>query len=114
MKTIRDMVQEIQAEVVKGDLLPGRAAELLNTLSALLGNCNDEIRRADMAYSNILLKWYGIEEKVNRAKTQAETKPEYEAKRVARDTKELVLEMIRSLKYYIRAKSEEFRNSGNM
>jgi len=30
-------------------------------------------------------------------------------KREARDTKELALEMIRSLKYYLRAKEEELR-----
>lgn len=113
MQTIREHIQSIQEEVVKGDLLPGRAAELLNTLSALIGNVNDEIRRCDVAYSQCLLKWLGIEEKANRAKITAETKPEYEAKMAARHTKELCLEMIRSLKYYLRAKEEEWRVSSN-
>ena len=110
----RELINEVQGEVGHGDLLPGRASELLNQLSALLGNINDEIRRADLAYSRILLKWLDIETKANRAKITAETTPEYEAKQIARNTKELAIEMIRSLKFYLRAKEEEYRNSRNM
>ena len=107
--TIREIVADIQKEVGTGDLLPGRASELLNQLSAILGNCNDEIRRTDMEYNKTLLKWFNIETKANRAKISAESTPEYEAKQVARHTRELVMEMIRSLKYYLRAKESEYR-----
>lgn len=109
--TTRELINNIQEEVGRGDLLPGRASELLNQLSALLGNINDEIRRADLEYSRTLLKWLDIETKANRAKIQAETTPEYEAKQTARNTKELAMEMLRSLKYFLRAKEEEYRNS---
>ena len=114
MRTIRDIIGEIQEEVARGDLLPGRAAELLNHLSALIGNINDEIRRRDVEYSKVLLKWLDIEHKANRAKIQAEITPEFEARQVARNTKELALELIRSLKYFLKAKEDEWRNSGNM
>ena len=111
---IREIIKGIQEEVAKSDLLPGRAVELLNQLSALIGNINDFIRERDLAYSRVLLKCLDSEEKANRAKIMAETTPEYLAKREARDTKELSLEMIRSLKYYLRAKEDEFRVSSNM
>ena len=111
---IREMIKGVQEEVLKGDLLPGRASELLNTLSALIGNINDEIRKRDVEYSQTLLQALQGQEKANRAKIHAECSPEYLAKREARDTKELSLEMIRSLKYYLRAKEEEVRVSSTM
>lgn len=114
MKTVRELISDIQVEVGKGDLQPGRAAELLNQLSALLGNCNEEIRVRDLEYSKVLLRWLDIEKKANRAKINAEITPEFQAKQIARNTKELALEMQRSLKYYLKAKEEEYRHSGNM
>lgn len=109
--TIREIISGIQTEIGQGDLLPGRAAELLNILSSLIGNCNDEIRKRDVEYSKVLLKWLDIEHKANRAKIQAEITPEFEARQIARNTKELTLELIRSLKYFLKAKEEEL-NTG--
>src|SRR4051812_24671936 len=97
--TIRGMVRLIQIEVRdQPDLQPDRAAELLNKLTALLGNMNDEIREADMAFAAVLLKHLESEEAASRAKIRAETTPEYSRKREARDTKELAVELVRSLK----------------
>ncbi len=108
--TVRGMVRQIQVEVRDTpDLLPDRAAHLLAKLSSLIGNCNDEIRDADMAYASVLLSRLESEEKANRAKIRAETTEEYRRKREARDTKELATELIRSLKYLLRSKEEEMR-----
>lgn len=110
MTTVRELVKQAQVEIRDTpDLLPDRAAELLNQLSALIGNCNDVIREADANYAVVLLKCYQTEEKANRAKIRAETTPEYLWRREARDTKELVVELQRSLKYYLKAKEEEMR-----
>jgi hypothetical protein len=49
------------------------------------------------------------EDAANRAKIRAETSVEYLRKREARDTKELVVELVRSLKYFLRSKEEEMR-----
>lgn len=108
---IRDIVTQIQNEVAKEDLQPHRAAELLNQLSALIGNILDAIKLADMEYNKVLRKWYDIETKANRAKIAAEATPEYEAKQTARNTKELVLAMIASLKYFLREKEKDWQNS---
>lgn len=107
----RELIKERQVEVRSQDLQPGRAAEILNELSSLIGTINDRIRECDVAYNQILLKTLQNSEKANHAKIQAETTPEYVWKREARDTKEVAIEMIRSLKYFLKAKEDEYKVS---
>ncbi len=110
--TVRAMISEIQREVRDtADLLPSRAADLLTRLTALMGNTNDEIREADHAYAVVLLRFLAADEAANRARIRAETSTEYLRKREARDTKELVIELVRSLKYFLKSKEEEMRLS---
>lgn len=108
---MRGLVRAMQLEIRDSELQPDRAADLLTQLTALLGNCNDEIREADLAYSRVLLACMESYEAANRARIEAETTPEYQRKREARDTKELTVELIRSLKYYLKSKQEEMRLS---
>lgn len=103
------MVRRIQAELRQGALEPDSAREHLITLSALYGNCLDEIREADAAYAEVLLANLESSEKANRAKIRAEISPEFRRKQEARDTKTLVEEMVRALKYYLRSQEEEMR-----
>ena len=108
--SVRDWVKDIQRDVRDTpDLLPDRAAAMLTTLTALMGNCNDEIRHADADYARVLLQCLERDEAANRAKIRAEITPEYARKREARDTKELVVELVRSLKYFLRCKEDEVR-----
>jgi hypothetical protein len=111
-KTVRGLVREMQREIVETpDLQPDRAAELLVRLTSLIGNCADEIRAADAVYAHVLLALLESEEAANRAKIRAETTPAYARKREARDTKELCIELVRSLKMFLRTKEEEMRLS---
>jgi hypothetical protein len=103
------MVREIQIEIRDKELHPGRAAELLARLTALLGNTLEEIRAAEYHYSVVLLKYLDSDEAANRAKIRAETTPEFMRKREARDTKELVVQLIGGLKYMLRTQAEEMR-----
>lgn len=108
--TVRDLVRQAQIEIRDTpDLLPDRASELMNHLTALLGNINDEIRDADAAYNEVLWKHLQTDIAANRAKIAAARSDEYKRQREARDTKELAVELIRSLKYYLRSKAEEMR-----
>ena len=107
--TVRDFIKAYQREIRDTDLQPDRAAELLVKLTALMGNCNDQIREADADYATILLSFLEADEAANRAKIRAETTPAYQRKREARDTKELVVELCRSLKYLLKSKEEEMR-----
>lgn len=107
MSTVRQMVAAIQHEVQEPELAPTRAAALLLKATALLGNVTQEIRDADAAYAHVLLDCLQTEAKANRARIVAETTPAYARKRQARDTHELLVEVCRSLKVYIRAASDE-------
>jgi hypothetical protein len=113
-KTIREMITEYQNEILQKNMQPQRAAEILTEISALLGNLNDEITKRDIEYNKVLLNCYDEEKTQNRAKIRAGTTPEYEAMRVARNIKELALELIRSLKYFLKAKEDEFHVGRNM
>lgn len=111
-QTVRDMVRRIQQIVLRSDeLTPSKAAELDAKLTALLGNVMTECREADAAYNTVLLQHLDSEEAASRAKIRAETTPEYARKREARDTKELTVELIRSLRHYLRTANEEMRLS---
>ena len=107
--TVRDLVRNIQAELFRGDIDPARARELLIQSTALLGNCLQEIRECDAAYARVLLSHLDSTEAASRAKIRAETSPEYQRKQEARDTRELLQESARSLKYYLRSQEEEMR-----
>jgi len=109
--SVRELVRSIQVEIRDTDLQPNRAADLLMKLTALMGNCNLEIREADADYATVLLACLKSSEKANRARIEAEITPEYQRKREARDTKELVETMIGGLKYFMRSQEAEMRLS---
>jgi len=108
MSTVRDMVKAIQVEIRQTpDLQPDRAAEMLTKLAALLGNIADEQRDADLAYATVHLALYEQHGAASRAKLYAEITPEYARKREAKDCGVLAVEMIRSLKMFLRTKEQE-------
>ena len=110
--TVRALVKASQHEIQKSaDLSPDRAAEVLMQLTALIGNCADEIREADSEYAVTLLHYLDTEAKANRARIRAEISPEFRRKQEARDTLTLVVELCRSLKYFIRAKADDWQMS---
>ena len=105
------MVSDIQGEIARGNLMPARAAEILTELSALLGNISEEITQRDYEYNLVLLQFLENEAKANRAKIKAEVSKEYLAKRRAYNTRDLAIELIRSLKYFLRASEQEYKEA---
>ena len=91
--SVREMVEPFQAEMASPGLLPGRAREILIQLTALYGNCLEDVREADHAYSIILLKFLDSDEAANRAKIRAQTSLEYLRKTEADNTLKVVLEL---------------------
>jgi hypothetical protein len=96
--TVRDMVRAIQVEMAKGDMTPERADELLQQSTALIGNCNDEVRLTELAYNIVEHESLNSDEAANRARIRAKTTPQYRLKREAEDCLDLVLNMVRSLR----------------
>lgn len=105
----RELIREAQKEVREGDLTPQLASDLLVRLTSLLSTVLTEIRDADMAYNAVLLAHLNGEEAANRARIRAQTTPEYARAREAKDTKDVLLELIRSLKIVLRTQTEEMR-----
>lgn len=108
-RTVRQMIRGMQGEILSGDLLPDRAADMLAQLTALIGNCGEALLDADLAYKRVYLGFLDTEEAASRAKIRAECSPEYRAMREAQNTKELCVELVRSLKRYLQTKSDEMR-----
>ena len=109
--SVRERVKKIQRELRDGALTPDLTRESLVTLTALLGNVNDEVLTADLDYKHVLRAAYESEEKANRARMVAETSPQYARMREAKDTQTLVVEMIRSCRAFLRSLDEELRLS---
>jgi hypothetical protein len=107
--TVRERVRAIQKELRDGALTPDVARESLIHLTALMGNVNDEQREADHEYKLVLLGCLQGDEAANRARIRAEVTPQYQRSREAKDTRDLVIEMIRSCKAYLRSLDEEMR-----
>ena len=108
-QTVRETLRRIQAVIRTQDLDPVRARDCLMTLTALLGTCLEEIREADAAYAQVLLGHLNSTDAANRAKIKAEITPEYQRRQEARNTHTAMIEMIRSLKHYLRSQEEEMR-----
>jgi hypothetical protein len=109
MTTIRDRISAIQGELANGALTPDLARESLVRLTALLGNVHNEQRVADHEYKLVLLGCLQGDEAANRARIRAEVTVQYQRSREAKDLADLVVEMIRSLKAYMRSLDEELR-----
>jgi hypothetical protein len=110
--TTRELVEEIQAEVRdSAELQPGRAADMLNRLTALYGNVLEDMTAADIAYNHVMSGALSSEDAANRAKVRAQTTPQYADMRRAHNLEKLTLELIRTLKAFVKAKGEELRYS---
>ena len=107
--SVRERIQAIQAQLAGDGLTPAIARESLVRLTALLGNCTKEQRAADHEYKLVLLGCMAGGEPANRAKIRAEVSEQYVRYQEAKDTVDLVIEMIRSLKVYSRSLDEEMR-----
>lgn len=109
MTSARERIKAIQKALRDTEMSPALARESLVTLTALLGNVNDEQRKADSDYKLVLLDCMRTESKANRARIVAETTPAYHRAREAKDTAMLVLEMVRSCRTYLKSLDEEMR-----
>lgn len=109
--TTRELIEKIQIEVIETDLTPGRAGELLSQLSSLLGNVNEALTVVQMAYNRKFAEILDTTTSVAKAKALSQITSEYEEFLKVNSYRELVQEMMRSLKYLIKIKLEEYRES---
>ena len=108
-KTIRQIVREIQVECRDCDVPPNRAAEMLTTLTAVMGSIGVERRAADLAYDSKYLELFKEHEAANRAKLFANVTPEYQRKREAADLHEEAKQLVITLRQVLRTAGDEMR-----
>ena len=107
--SVRDRVKKIQGELRDGALTPDLTRESLVTLTALLGNCSDAYREAELDYKPVLLAALRGGGAANRARIEAECSEEYARMREAHDTTKSVQQMIVTCRAYLRSLDEEMR-----
>jgi hypothetical protein len=112
--SIREMIDNYRNEIHNTDLTPSRASEILVELSALVGNVAEELKNREMEYNRRFFALLTAQEgrkSVALAKAESLTTPEWEAVREAQNSRETLMELIRSLKYYLKTKLEESREA---
>lgn len=108
--TARDHIEAIRRTVRDAkDLPPTQASELLNKLTALLGNVLTEVRERELAYRTVYAECRRRFEKANAAKIEAESTPQYAAWLEAKDIKVITEQLIVSLRASVRLHTEEMR-----
>lgn len=110
-KTIREMLNEWQSEILNKDLAPDRAAEILVSLASIYGNINEQILKTEMAFNRLLNDALNTNEKANRATIRAKTTKEYENWRIAVNSEKELLALIRSINRLLKVKETEQQSS---
>ena len=114
-KSIREIITETSDELRKNiDLLdPTTGARKLVELCSLFSSLNRYIAEAEGKYKEVLKEIKENEVSASTAKIKAEATQEYKLWIGAKYEKEALLELIRSLKYFNRAVSEDILNQRN-
>jgi hypothetical protein len=107
--TTRERINKVASDMADGALTPDMAREALILLTALWGNCADDYREAELAYKPVLLTALQGGGAANRARMEAECSPEYARLRQAKDTTDLVKQLIVTCRAYLRSLDEEMR-----
>ena len=90
-------------------MTPDEAAGYLTKLSALYGSVLEEISKKEATYLNVLRLAYDSTEKANRAKILAMNDPSYQDWQIARNYEKLTLELIRSIKFFLKTREQEYK-----
>jgi hypothetical protein len=112
VSSVRDMVGEIQRQMLTGYATPHEAAEDLVKATALMANVQKEVREADHAYAVVLLRFLDADEAAARAKIRAETSMEFMRKREAKDMGVFLEETVRTLKTLVKLEESQMRMGG--
>lgn len=107
-----DRIAEIQAELAEGSLSPLVAREALIQLTAYYASCSQAFTAADLLYKSVLRDCLVRHETAAQARIMAEGSSEYRQLREAQDAQRSALELIRSVKAYMRSMEEEQRLAG--
>lgn len=108
MKTIRDIINEKSNALKNVDALgPTKASEELVALSSLLASLNSYIVEKHFAYNLRVQEMRRINKTAADAKIASEASKEWKEWNEATAQKEALIELIRAVKFYLKASVEE-------
>ena len=108
-RTIREMIDDYRNKIKDATDLQGEeASRYIVELSSIMGNLNQHLLDTQMEYNKKKLELLGEIKSVAKATVSAETTEEYRAYQEAKGYKDVLVEMIRGLKLYVRAKGDEY------
>lgn len=118
MPTITEQINAYRNEILNKNPGASRLAEILVQLSALSGNVADEIIEREYEYSEVYNLATDLTENnkpisAAKAEIKAMVSKEYLAYQKAKAVGKMVDQMIGSIKYLIKVKENEYRNSTN-
>lgn len=108
--TVKDQINEIR-KAAMADIDAELASKYLIKLSALFGSVMSNFIDKEMVYNRRFEEITNQSDKVTDARVKAKASPEYEAKLGAEALVEQVKELMNALKYIIKLKIEEKKES---
>lgn len=109
--TIREIINGYQKRLTNmNDMTPNEASKILVELSAFWGNVNSKLIETQMEFNKHKLKCLDEVKSVAKAQVMAETSMEWQWYQEVKGYSELVKEMIRGIKYYVRTCQDEYNN----
>jgi GTP cyclohydrolase III len=109
-ESIREIVKELRMRARADNLNPAEAQDIAIKAASITGNCTNDIREAELAYNQVLLKARREERSAKDGEIVAKTTPEYQRYREAIDTFNEVKALSSTLKAVLRYKNEEMRH----
>lgn len=110
MNKVFEVLEQLRKECYK-DLTAQQASNILLKVSALYANIIELAIDAEMEYNRRFESIAGEVEKVTEARARAKASPEYENMLRMQAKVEVTKELIRSLKYLLKVKLDEYREA---
>jgi hypothetical protein len=106
--TIRETINEYRNKIRDcSNLGPSEASKYLVELSALTGNVNEELLKVMMDYNYKKSEFLTEIKSVAKAEVKAQCTEEYRRLQEVKGYRDLIVELIRSLKYFLRSLEDE-------
>jgi hypothetical protein len=106
--TVRELIEVHAKRLREADTLsPEEASQRAISLTALLASINAELAQKESEYKVVLFSLLGGSKSVAEAKLKAEAQPEFLAWKEREVWRESCLEMVRTLKSFVRNATEE-------
>jgi len=114
-ENIRQIIDKYRDRLTNSlDLQQPEASQYLVELSALMGNVNLELIGRQMAFNKKKLEYLDEIKSVAKADVKARTSDEYRLLEEVKGYKEVLLELTRALKYFLKALQDEQQTSKNL